>query len=47
MPFHFCQDEALALLSALPFLGAFTAWLRSKIRPRHTHTEEVPPCSTP
>lgn len=28
---HFCQDEALALASAVPFIGLAWRWLRSKL----------------
>lgn len=28
---HFCQDELMALLGALPFLGFIWAWVRTKL----------------
>lgn len=40
MPFHFCADEMIMLLAAIPFLGVFArrlhAWWRTKF-PKHVH----------
>ena len=32
MPFHFCGDELMLILSALPFFGVAVRWVRAKLR---------------
>lgn len=36
---HFCSDELYAILMAVPFLGFFVAWLRSKLHHKHEHAD--------
>lgn len=44
MPFHFCSDELMAIMAALPFVGVAVARLRAWWHARHAartciHTE--------
>lgn len=36
---HFCQDEMNAILLAIPFVGAFVAWLKAKFHHRKHHKD--------
>lgn len=38
---HFCQDELYAMLMALPFLGYFGAWVKTKFHKPHPGHHEV------
>lgn len=39
MPFHFCPDEIMMLMMALPFIGGAFHWLRHKLKGQTTCSE--------
>lgn len=41
---HWCQEETMALLLILPFLGLVRGWIREKY---HRLTGKIPKCGNP